>query len=52
MKDLQYTVLRKEQFDGFISMLSILQKVIAPVSKGYNNFSFEEVTSGASVALK
>ncbi len=52
MKDLQYTVLRKEQFDGFISMLSILQKVIAPVSRGYNNFSFEEVTSGAGVALK
>ncbi len=52
MKDLQYVVLRKEHFDGFISRLSKLQKVIAPVSRGYNNFSFEEVTSGACVALK
>ena len=52
MKGLQYVVLRKEQFDGFISRLSKLQKVIAPVSRGYNNFSFEEVTSGVSVALK
>ena len=52
MKDLQYVVLRKEQFDGFISRLSKLQKVLAPVSRGYNNFSFEGVTSGVSVALK
>ena len=27
MKDVQYVVLRKEQFDGFISRLSKLQKV-------------------------
>ncbi|MGO9015904.1 MAG: 4Fe-4S dicluster domain-containing protein [Dissulfurispiraceae bacterium] len=52
MKDVQYVVLRKEQFDGFISRLSKLQKVVAPVSRGYNNFSFEEVTAGDSVALK
>src|SRR5208337_3010236 len=52
MKDVQYVVLRKEQFNGFISRLSKLQKVVAPVSREYSNFSFEEVTSGASVALK
>lgn len=52
MKDLQYTVLRKEQFNSFISKLSKMHKVLAPVSRGHNNFSFEEVTSGDSIALK
>jgi hypothetical protein len=40
MKDLQYVVLGKEQFDEFIPRLSKLQKVVAPVSKGYKSFSF------------
>ncbi len=52
MKDLQYTVLRKEHFNDFISRLSKLHKVIAPVSRGHNNFSFQETTSGDSIALK
>ncbi len=52
MKDLQYVVIKKEQFNSFISRLSKIQKVVAPVSRGYKNFSFGAVTSGDSIALK
>ncbi|MCL5023814.1 MAG: hypothetical protein M1497_10695 [Nitrospirae bacterium] len=52
MKDVQYVILGKEHFDGFISRLSKLQKLVAPVAKGYNNYSFEEVTSGDQVAVR
>ncbi len=48
----QYAILRKENFDGFIGRLSELQKLIAPVSKGYNNYAFEEVSSGKDIAIK
>ena len=51
MKDIQYVILGKEQFDGFVSGLSSLQKLVAPVAKGYNNYAFEEVTSGDQIAL-
>ncbi len=51
MKDIQYVVLRKEDLDGFISRLAKLQRVVAPVAKGYNTYSFEEVTSGSQVAV-
>jgi sulfhydrogenase subunit beta (sulfur reductase) len=51
MKDIQYVILEKEHFDGFISGLSRLQKLVAPVAKGYNNYAFEEVTSGDQIAL-
>jgi len=52
MKGIQYVTLRKENLDGFISGLSKLHKVIAPVSKGYNNFAFEEVDSAKNVAIQ
>lgn len=51
MKDAQHVVLKKEHFDGFIARLSKLQKVAAPVSRGDNNYAFEEVHSGEEVAL-
>jgi sulfhydrogenase subunit beta (sulfur reductase) len=51
MKDIQYVILEKEHFDGFISGLSRLQRLVAPVAKGYNNYAFEEVTSGDQIAL-
>jgi sulfhydrogenase subunit beta (sulfur reductase) len=51
MRSSQYVVLRKDNFDGFISRLSRLQKLVAPVSKGHNNFAFEEVTAGYEVAV-
>lgn len=52
MKDIQYVVLAKEDFDGFISRLSNVQKLVAPVAKGHNNYAFEEVTTGGQIALK
>jgi len=52
MSSSQYVILRKDNFDGFISRLSKLQKLVAPVSKGHNNFAFEEVTAGEEVAVK
>lgn len=51
MKDLQYVILEKEHFDGFISRLSSLQRLVAPVARGYNNYAFEGVTSGDQIAL-
>lgn len=52
MEDNQYVILRKERFNDFISALSKMQKLVAPVAKGYNNFAFEEVSSGSEIALK
>jgi sulfhydrogenase subunit beta (sulfur reductase) len=52
MKDVEYVVLMKEDFSDFISRLSKLQKLIAPVPKGYNNFSFKEVSSADEISLK
>ena len=51
MKDIQYVILGKDHFDGFISRLSGLQRLVAPVAKGCNNYAFEEVTSGGQIAL-
>jgi len=47
-----YVILRKERFNDFISRLSEMQRLFAPVLKGYNNFAFEEVTSGKEIATK
>ncbi len=52
MDDMQYVILRKEGFNDFISRLSKMQKLLAPVPKGFNNFAFEEVTSGDEIALR
>lgn len=49
---MQYAILKKENFNGFISRLSQNQKLVAPVSKGYNNYVFEEVNSGEEIAIK
>lgn len=48
---MHYVVLQKEGFDTFIQKLSNQKKVVAPVSKGYNQYSFEEVVSGKEVVL-
>ncbi|NWF76250.1 MAG: 4Fe-4S dicluster domain-containing protein [Nitrospirae bacterium] len=47
-----YVILKKERFDDFISSLSRMQKLVAPVAKGFNNYSFEEVHSAKNIALK
>lgn len=46
---MQFVVLKKDQIDNFISNLAQGKKVAAPVSKGFNNFAFEYVTSGKDV---
>ncbi|MBF0567419.1 MAG: 4Fe-4S dicluster domain-containing protein [Nitrospirae bacterium] len=46
-----YVVLRKDRFDDFVSALSAQRKVMAPVSRGYNQFEFDEVHSGREIAL-
>jgi sulfhydrogenase subunit beta (sulfur reductase) len=52
MQDKQYAILWKENFNNFISSLSKLHKLAAPVFKGYNNYAFENVRSGQEIALK
>jgi len=52
MEDMQYVILKKESFNDFISGFSKIKKLVAPVSKGYGNFAFEEVTSGSEIALR
>ncbi len=49
---MQFVILKKERFDDFISSLSEMKKLVAPVSKGYNNFAFEEVKKAEEIALK
>jgi sulfhydrogenase subunit beta (sulfur reductase) len=44
-------ILRKERFDDFISRLSETQRLVAPVSKKFNSFAFEDVTTGSEIAL-
>jgi sulfhydrogenase subunit beta (sulfur reductase) len=51
MEDMQYWILKKEKFNDFISRLSQMQKLVAPVSRGFNNFAFEEVSSAAEISL-
>jgi sulfhydrogenase subunit beta (sulfur reductase) len=48
----QFVILAKKDLDVFISALAQSQKVVAPVARGHNNFSFGEVTSSKEIALK
>lgn len=52
MQDSQYVILNKERFNDFIGTLAQMQKLVAPVLKGYRNYAFEEVTSGGDIALQ
>jgi len=47
----QHAILKKSNFEHFISSLALEHKVMAPVSKGFNNYAFENVTSGKEIAL-
>ena len=49
---MQYQILKKDHLDSFISKISQDQKVVAPVDKGFDQFSFEEVTSAKEISLK
>ena len=52
MDDMQYVILGKDRFNEFVSILSQMKKLVAPVPKGFNNFAFQEVTSGEEIALR
>lgn len=47
-----YSILNKENVNNFVSKLAREQKFIAPVSRGFGNFSFQEVTSASEIAFK
>ncbi len=51
MSSNRYVMLRKEDFNDFISRLAKLRKLVAPIARGYNNFAFAEVTAGYEVAV-
>ncbi|MCX5669556.1 MAG: 4Fe-4S dicluster domain-containing protein [Candidatus Omnitrophica bacterium] len=48
----RFVILSKKDLDAFISALAQSQKVVAPVARGHNNFSFAEVSSGKEITLK
>jgi len=45
MKTEQYRIIEKSSFNDFINSLIASQKVIGPVYKGFNNYTFEEIKS-------
>ncbi|MBU0651194.1 4Fe-4S dicluster domain-containing protein [bacterium] len=45
-------ILNKSDFDGFIAQLTKIQKVAAPVSKGYNSYAFQEVKTADEISLE
>ncbi len=49
---MKYVILKKDNFDTFISQLAQTHKVVAPVSKGNDNYSFEDVRSGREISVK
>lgn len=46
-----YFTLQKKHFNDFINHLLKLNKIVAPVAKGYNNYAFEEINSGEDISL-
>lgn len=49
---MQYVILQKENLDYLIRTLSMNKKLVAPVSRGHNSYSFMEVHDAGSMALK
>ncbi len=49
---MQHVILKKEKFDYFIKSLARQSRLIAPVSRGHNSFSFQEVHDSRDIALK
>ena len=47
----QYVTLNKDNLHNFVSNLASEQTVVAPVSKGFNEFAFEPVTSAKEISL-
>ncbi|HOA83759.1 MAG TPA: 4Fe-4S dicluster domain-containing protein [Thermodesulfovibrio thiophilus] len=51
MKTEQYRIIEKSSFNDFINSLIASQKVIGPVYKGFNNYSFEGIKSAQEMSL-
>lgn len=49
---MKYLILNKDRFAHFISLLAKKHKVMAPVAKGFNNYSFQPVTTAGEISLK
>lgn len=49
--DIQYYLLKKRAFSGFISRLAKVQPLAAPVRRGEKNYAFELVTSANEISL-
>jgi sulfhydrogenase subunit beta (sulfur reductase) len=47
-----YHILKKDELDCFVGKLSKKMKVVAPVSRGADNFAFQEVSGASEIALK
>jgi len=47
----EYVTLQKHLFNDFVESLASRTKVVAPVSKGNNQFSFQEVSRGEQITL-
>ena len=48
---MEYVTLQKHLFNDFVESLASRTKVVAPVSKGNNQFSFQEVSRGEQITL-
>jgi sulfhydrogenase subunit beta (sulfur reductase) len=49
---MQYVAIGKERFSQFIEILAHSKPVYAPVSKGFDNYVFERVSSADKIALQ
>jgi sulfhydrogenase subunit beta (sulfur reductase) len=47
-----YKILPKDKLNSFITALTVSKKVYAPVDRGNDNYSFEEVKDAKNIALK
>jgi len=48
---MHYVILKKERLDDFIVRLAKTQRLMSPVSEGFNCYVFKEVTSASEIAF-
>ena len=49
---MKFVTLKKDRFDNFVSLMAQGHKVVGPVNKGFNNYSFQPVKSAQEMDLK
>ncbi len=49
---MKYAVLEKKKFDDFCQVLAVQEKLVAPVSKGNDQYSYEEVKDVSRISLE